>query len=319
MASSRVTATNENVSTVGAVSKDYSSLANWESATDNDLVTATQSEVAECYDDAATHGWLLNLAGATTDSSYFRIVRPASGEGHDGTPNNGVHIHTVASTTTIQGKEAYSSVQDLIISHTINLASGARYGLYHATGSNQSFIGCIVLDVNNTGAGTSSSSHLDNIGGCSYYDCLSIRAELYGFQYGARSSTYYNCTSYGAGSHGFYGWGGSPTIKNCLSAANSGNDFQGSHGTQDYNAASDNSANGANSRDSQTFTFVDSGNDDYQLASGDAGAKDYGTDLSGTFDDDLAGATWTGTWDIGCLQAAAAAAAGNPWYFYANQ
>ncbi len=45
-----------------------------------------------------------------------------------------------------------------------------------------------------------------------------------------------------------------------------------------------------------------SGSDDYHLAAGDAGAKDYGTDLSGDsffpFDDDIDGDLFD-TWDIG--------------------
>ena len=67
MASSRLTATNENISTYGAggFGRDYTSLGTWESATDIDLVTAAQSEVLECYDDAASFDDRLTFAGAT--------------------------------------------------------------------------------------------------------------------------------------------------------------------------------------------------------------------------------------------------------------
>lgn len=52
-------------------------------------------------------------------------------------------------------------------------------------------------------------------------------------------------------------------------------------------------------RVSQTFTFVDADNDNFHLASNDAGARDYGTSLSGTFTTDIDGETRSGTWDIG--------------------
>lgn len=70
-----------------------------------------------------------------------------------------------------------------------------------------------------------------------------------------------------------------------------------------YNSVSCATAVGANSRTSQTFTFVATGSDDYHLSSGDAGAKDFGTDLSAdgslAFSTDIDGATRSGTWDIG--------------------
>jgi hypothetical protein len=51
-----------------------------------------------------------------------------------------------------------------------------------------------------------------------------------------------------------------------------------------------------------TPTFVDAANDDFHLASGDTTWKNQGTDLSGTFTDDIDGQTrptGAGTWDIG--------------------
>jgi hypothetical protein len=68
-----------------------------------------------------------------------------------------------------------------------------------------------------------------------------------------------------------------------------------------YNASSDATATGAQSRTSQTFTYVTAGSD-YHLAAGDTGAKTYGTDLSGDgtypFSDDFDGDTRS-AWDIG--------------------
>jgi hypothetical protein len=73
--------------------------------------------------------------------------------------------------------------------------------------------------------------------------------------------------------------------------------------SSDYNSQTCASATGSNSRSSQTFTFVDSGTGDYHLDASDAGAKNFGTDLSGDanlpISDDIDGDTRSGSWDIG--------------------
>jgi hypothetical protein len=80
------------------------------------------------------------------------------------------------------------------------------------------------------------------------------------------------------------------------------NDFSGSPAGNN-NASSDGTATGTGSRINQTFTFVASGSDDYHLAGSDAGALDFGADLSAdgvfAFDDDIDFDTRSGTWDIG--------------------
>jgi hypothetical protein len=92
-----------NVSTIRSSGGDYTSITTWESATDNDLVTAGDIEVAEYYADQT---WTdrVTIAGATTDASNYRIIRAASGERHDGTsggggvvidPSSTGHVHTV--------------------------------------------------------------------------------------------------------------------------------------------------------------------------------------------------------------------------------
>jgi hypothetical protein len=69
------------------------------------------------------------------------------------------------------------------------------------------------------------------------------------------------------------------------------------------NLASD--APGANSRNSQTVTFVDEGNDDFHLSINDTAAINFGTDLSAdanlAFTDDIdpEGGTRVAPWDIG--------------------
>ena len=81
-----------NTSTYGNATRDYTSLTAWEAATDNDLVAASCGEVLDCYDDAASFDDHIKFESATCDNNCFRMIRAASGEEGDGTPNNGVYI-----------------------------------------------------------------------------------------------------------------------------------------------------------------------------------------------------------------------------------
>lgn len=109
----------------------------------------------------------------------------------------------------------------------------------------------------------------------------------------------YNCTSYGNQSN----YEDNQISVNCIGAGFTANGdffFSGSTG-HDYNASSDDSAEGTHSRINQTFAFVDAANGDFHLLSSDTGAKDFGlTDpLSGVYNDDIDGQVRTGAWDIG--------------------
>jgi hypothetical protein len=80
--------------------------------------------------------------------------------------------------------------------------------------------------------------------------------------------------------------GGSMVLTNCASSDGSADDHMGT-------------GNLAN----RTFSFVDPPGGDFHLTSGDAGARDQGTDLSAdpdlAFSDDIDGDVRGGTWDIG--------------------
>lgn len=96
-----------------------------------------------------------------------------------------------------------------------------------------------------------------------------------------------------------------------VSINNLSNATQGFVGTFDassnYNAEADagGGAPGANSRGSQTFTFVNAAGSDYRLSLSDAGARNYGVSDpgSGLFSTDITGYTRTGSWDIGASEA----------------
>jgi hypothetical protein len=304
MASSRRTGTNENISTFGGAGqgRDYTSLATWEAATDNDLVTATQSEVLECYDDVASFNEALDLNGATTNSSYFRIIRPAAGQGHDGTPNNGVFFDISG----IGGdawriEEENASIQDVILKATINSAVGRSVLDIQMGPAN--FAGVIVFDSDNIGAGTLIAAFEIQEDDVVCVNCLALDNNGDGFNFDqGNAGTCYNCTSIG-NADGFLEDDGPLLLKNCL-ADNNTTDFNGGTGGNN-NASGDATAPGTSARINQTFTFVNSGADDYHLTGSDGGARNFGADLSAdgvfAFDDDIDFETRPGesVWDIG--------------------
>lgn len=101
---------------------------------------------------------------------------------------------------------------------------------------------------------------------------------LDGWEHGdIKNNLFYQC-----GSHGY---GYARELYNNATSLSSFGDLSG--------------ASSGDNRISQTFTFVDAAHGDFHLASNDAGARDYGTDLSAYFTTDIDGQTRSGTWDIG--------------------
>lgn len=97
----------------------------------------------------------------------------------------------------------------------------------------------------------------------------------------------------------------------CLAASALGFNSTGTGGgLSNYNASADGSATaGAQSRVNQTFTFVNSGAGNFQLANNDGGARGFGVNnpASGLFLDDIRGVarqTAPTAWDIGAWLAA---------------
>jgi len=316
MATSRRAATNENISTYDSGGgQDYTALATWEAATDIDLVTATQSEVLECY--AGSHDDEVVIDGATTNTSYFRIIRPASGEGHDGYPHqDGSAAYFVTTTSDInmfQMVEDNCQIQDLVMS--LNQDGGSAY-CASQTGNNQHLIGCLSINPVNIGGDSKGFRENGGSGDTMYFiNCIAIGCDDAAYQFDSGISYVYNCHAIDSG-EGFNESGGDVICKNCLGNGTTvSSDFDGSYNAaSDYNSSGDGSAPGTNSRINQTFAFSDSGNDDFRLGFTDGGARNFGTDLSAdgnfAFDDDIAdgvmGAGKAGltrpqesVWDIG--------------------
>lgn len=304
MASSRRTGTNENIQSYGGVTRDFTIFSVWEAATDIDLVAGAQSEVLECFDDAASFDDTINASGATTNTSFFRMIRPGPGQGHDGTSNNGFTIASTAADHVFTLSEANFQVQDIIATMTYNSASTRN--VFRANGDSVILVGCIAFDGSNSGSGSSSGFNFtassDNSRAIL---CLAENNDSRGFLMDAGSSNalLYNCTAIGNAVQGIDVNESTCVVTNCLSSSNPA-DFTGAVGAgSTTNASSDATAPGTSPRINQTFTFVNAAGNDYHLSQDDAGAKDFGTDLSTdamfAFNDDIDGNKRPLVWDIG--------------------
>jgi hypothetical protein len=113
--------------------------------------------------------------------------------------------------------------------------------------------------------------------------------------------TAYNCTAVNC-TRGFQNNDNGYNLKvyNCLaSGCDIGFIADWTWGASNYNASDLSDAPGANSRNSQTFSFVAA--DDFALTGSDTGARNYGvTDPgAGLFSTDIHGNVRTAPWDIG--------------------
>lgn len=305
MASARRTGTNESVSTYGA-GQTYTVLATWESDTDNDNVTGTVSPVLECL--AAIYDDVVNLTGAINNGTYFRIIRPKTGDFPTGVRDTGPCFHTTADSNGINFGESNSQIQDLGVRVTCNSATGRSAWADSAGCVSNIAVGCIFANSQNAGAGNNFGIINNQPSAtCGFIDCLAENNEADQFSFGSGGTilTYcYNCTAINLNAtfRGFQALAAGIILKNCLGVAGSGAAFNGSI-TMTNCASSDATATGTGARINQTFTFVNSGANDYHLASNDAGAKGFGTDLSAdatfAFNDDIDRNVITSPWSIG--------------------
>ncbi len=275
--------------------RDYSSLALWEAATDNDLVAAAKGEVLDCYRGAHEDGHGLALSGATTSRDYFRVIRAAPGEGHRGMPvSDGSCVAFHSSTFTqymLYLGEDYAALHDLVLSAD-------------PTADNQTYIirmgytgcavaGCLLYDSVNHGLGSINGiiAWLASDGAGFVVNTLVHNMDRDGIDTWTGTLHVTNCTVTGNGRYGMYGSFGQGVAKNVCVSGNTADDWYG-----DWSPVTS-TAEGASP------TYQDPAADDFRLSGADTTCRDLATDLSADplypFDDDVTGATREPPWDIG--------------------
>lgn len=165
--------------------------------------------------------------------------------------------------------------------------TSACYGIVSTVAESLKVVNCVVDGFTDTGS-TSNTGVTCSAGSITCYNVLVINSAK-GFNRAGTTLKCVNC---------FYD-GGSSGNQVAFTSTTAGSD---------YNASNTGTASGnAHDRVSQTFTYINSGTGDYHLASADAGAKGFGTDLSADatypFSVDIDRLTRVVPWDIGPTKA----------------
>jgi len=296
------------IKTIKPSGGDYTSLAAWEAGEQRDLVTLNEIAVAECYSMSDITAVL--VSGWVTDAThYIRIYTPVA-ERHDGKWNTaGYRLEPDAQYVSVLDVRApYTQIDGLQIRRTHVGSGDTRMVIIFNGGASNCRLTNSILTapgVSSVGLYMTSASPLFMYNNLIYDILGGAGVNGYGSLF-AYNNTIVGCV------RGFdHKTGDSSQIwvlKNNLVSGSTTADYVNGSGTftVDYCASGDLSADdwaGTGNRISQTFTFVDALNKDFHLASADAGALDFGTDLSVdpnlSFTTDTDGQTRSGVWDIG--------------------
>jgi len=291
--------------------RDYSTIAAWDADLDNATEYPSNPDiVGELYNDASFPNDYFDIINCTTSNPTSITLRPATGEGHDGTEGTGARIVMTADYTANIG--IYSDPGTVIDGLEIDgggfhASSGDRIGFEcNATTVGSIVKNCMVHDGGDPAETTS-------LAGFIAFDSASMRAtwqnclayELVKNAGGSRVGIGFNANHTGVApvdayfctvhnivtaistdnTHGFrFGNNAAKEIKNCISIGVSNADFTvGASCDESHNMSSDATAAGTGSLTTKTAanTFVATGaSPDYHLKAGNE-AEDAGTPITG--------------------------------------
>ena len=297
--------------TAGAA-RAYASMSEWEAAEQTNLVTDSDSHIVHCEGTAADTTACSISAWTTGAANDITIQVDAGATRHSGEWSASHYRLYVANADAFTISEDHVNVYGLQIG--LSASDGHRDDPIILTsitaGGGIEFVTCIVRGADNDTYSTILFVQNDNDTVLLLRNCLFYDAGSNGSSYGLHGSgtgtiTIENCTV--GNCYRGIGLSGTVTETNVLVTGSDGEDwFNYASHTRTYCAGDDDDTSadeqgGAGNRVSQTFTFSSG----YLLASNDAGARTYGTDLSGTFTDDIQGDTRS-AWDIGADEYVAA-------------
>jgi len=290
--------------TIRSSGGDYTSLSAWAAAEvdGQDLVTADEVRVAECYDDWPTGLEDNNIGDSTvvSDATRYPKITVASGHRHDGTLKGGFFLsHEFGSGSEGLNLGNYSVSEWVAYDDPIGSSNSLMINVSQGGVARQ----CIVHSVKNDvrGIGTSEGGKIHN---CIAIDCSRGLNCVNRNSNEILNSTVIGCVT-GIWPTVNSNSGDSTLVSNVVAYLNDDNYASSSYyrSGSTNNAASDASTNtppGANPilTDIVAGDFVDAANEDYHLASGST-LIDAGADLSPDVVDDIDGDSRTAPYDVG--------------------
>lgn len=288
---------------------DYTSLSAAEAGEQRDLVTLNEIAILECY--AMSDTTAVTISGWTTSATnYIKIYTPTTERGGpkwDATKyrmevTNAVCLAINEDFVTVDGIQfkVIGATASLDVVSLSSVGAGAEFNFTHniVNGSgNVNMRGLVVFD----------SQVIAKINNNLMYDCERSGTGNLEISACAPGTQVYNNTFI----HGYRCvriTDTDATLKNNIAFGSSHvqNYYATFNAASDYNASDDaTSTGGANDRINQTFSFTDAAGGDYSITSGDAGARDHGTDTSADgVTDDIVGTArpQNGIYDIGFFE-----------------
>jgi len=302
----------------------YKSLSIWEAARQAVL---TDIEECICESNGGSHTadtTVVVINGWTTTVDYYINIHTTTAARHDGKWNTGKYRLITTTGTAITNYEDYVRIEGL------QLNSGDSHGFYNddiGTGgeimiSNNIVKGNTATTVRGIFLYAERTFKVWNNIVYDYTDANGVG--IYVIKLAANASVYNN-TVYNCGV-GLYRHSGTFVAKNNISYNNTDNYYGtfDASSTNNLSGPTQTDAPGLNSRNGVTVTFVNPTGSppDFHLASSDAGARNYGTDLSADanlpFSTDIDGQTRPGenVWDIGADEYVAVVTGGNLFFLH---
>jgi len=290
----------------GGGNPDYSSLATWESASDNDITGYSARVELACYYKDGGHTDAIVLSSATTDATHYRVVRSAKSTdspaettpfaGKDSTGALFINSTDIAQGGPMSLSESYARVEQISVHYTPD-SSSSRYAIYLYS-ANTKAAHCIAK-CTNAGSGLGHgiyATQADNL----IYACIAKDCKSYGIQIasaGAETQGAICCTAIGNGAYGFYGGTANSIVFSCYGGNNTTEDFVDDTAwwvdPSDYNVSGDESSDlgGESTNYTHNKDYWDGGGDDAMdsdhllTASVDEGRNPY-NDVTATSDFD---------------------------------
>lgn len=300
---------------------DYSLMSTWESTEQTDLVSAGDSHVLECYNDWPSGlSDSVAISGWTTGASNTITIKAAAGEEHAGVIGGGFWITSASGAGTISCSQYYTVLEGI---ESVCTATNANQvtSSFRVTGYYCTLRRCI-----GKAASASSGGFYNGGSNNTYENCLSHSNAGAGFIGTGRYATLRNVTAVNNSTYGIRNQETNPvfyssfTATNCVAYGNTTADWEDASGADKwtgtgtgYNGSGDGTEPGATGAVSTVAStdFTDYSGGDYSVSGTGSALYDAGTDLSGTFTDDITGATRS-QWDIGAYEYISVGGATNP-------